>query len=129
MKDHQPYIERLNRPPDFLVDYRFLTEEEGGRQSGPPRQGYRSDFWYEHDNQKPNQIFMIWPEFIDQQGNIVTRTDQPVSTSGRAQMWIVNNEMREFHQMRIRIGLEGFFMEGGRRVAICHVTEIIGLKT
>lgn len=128
MTDHQPYEEKLNRPPDFVVDYHFLTKEEGGRRSGPPTQGYRSDFWYKHENQKPNQIFMIWPEFLDAQGNLVRTTDKAVARTGKAQMWVVNDEMKEFHQGKIKVGLEGFFMEGGRRVAKCKVTEIVGLR-
>mgnify|MGYP001181786182 CR=1 FL=1 len=128
MTEHQPYEEKLNRPPDFVVDYRFLTEKEGGRMSGPPLQGYRSDFWYEHENQKPNQIFMIWPEFLDDQGKVITTKESRVPSSGKAQMWIVNQEMTKYHQGRIYIGLEGFFMEGGTRVAQCQVTEIVGLK-
>ena len=98
------------------------------------REGSAVDDFYNIDvivgciNKKPNQIFMIWPEFLDDQGKVITTKESRVPSSGKAQMWIVNQEMTKYHQGRIYIGLEGFFMEGGTRVAQCQVTEIVGLK-
>ena len=41
-------------------------------------------------------------------------------------MWIINNQLRKYHQERIKIGLTGYFIEG-KRVATCEIIEIIGL--
>jgi hypothetical protein len=129
MTTHQPYNERLGHPHDFVVEYRFLTEDEGGRQTGPPHQSYRSDFWYEHDNHDMNGIFMIWPEFLDGKGDLIMNTDKKVPETGTARMWIINDQMRKYHQDRVAVGLTGYFMEGSKRVAVCTVTEIEGLMT
>jgi hypothetical protein len=128
MTDHQPYTKLLNRPPDFVVNYRFLTAIEGGRISGPPSQGYRSDFWYEVEDQELNQLFQIWPEFLDDQRKVITSKMNSVPSSGKAQLWIINHNMIEFQRRRIFKGLKGFFMEGGNRVAECQVTDIVGLR-
>jgi hypothetical protein len=126
---HQSYEVKLKHPPDFKVSYRFYDENEGGR-SRTPAQGYRSDFWYFHEVQPdPNSIYMIWPEFEDDQGNIITNTDIRVKSIGTARMWIVIPKMRQFHRDKIKVGLKGFFMEGSRRVAECEVIEILGLLT
>ncbi|MCR6640423.1 MAG: hypothetical protein NVV82_15845 [Sporocytophaga sp.] len=127
MNTHQPYNERLGHPHDFVVEYRYLTAEEGGRQSGPPFQGIRSDFSYEHENQKTNQVYMIWPEFLNDKGELFME-DKRVPSSGTARMWIINNQMRAFHQKNIKVGLTGYFIEGGK-TAICTVIEIAGLMT
>jgi len=126
---HQPYNIKLGHQPDFKVKYRFYNEQEGGRKS-LPFQGYRSDFWYFHEEQPtPNSIYMIWPEFEDEQGNIIIQSDCPISQEGIARMWIIMPPMRLFHRDKINIGLKGFFMEGSRRVAECEVIELIDLKT
>ena len=127
MQDYRPYSEVFDRPHDFVVEYRFLTAEEGGRYSGPPFQGYRSDFWYEHENHEMEGFFMIYPEFLDESGEAIIDTRSRVPERGRATMWILNDNMREYHQSRIVVGTSGFFMEGNKRVATCIVTGIDGL--
>lgn len=123
---YQPIEERLRHPPDFKVRYRFYSFEEGGRKS-LPHQGYRSDFWYPFDGHLPTKIYMIHPEFEDDQFNLILETEKPVPASGTARMWIVTPKMREYHKNRITIGIKGYFMEGLRKVAECEVVEIIGL--
>lgn len=125
---HQPYEFRLNHLPDFRVSYRFYDESEGGRKV-IPGQGYRPDFWYYHELQpSPNSIYMIWPEFEDEQGNVISDTAIRVKSTGTARMWVVVPKMRQIHRDRIKVGMKGYFMEGSRRVAECDVIEIIGLK-
>lgn len=124
---HQSYEIKFKHPPDFRVAYRFYDENESGRKT-TPGQGYRSDFWYYHEEQpNPNSIYMIWPEFEDEQGNIITDTEVRVSIRGTARMWILIPAMRGIHRKRIKPGMKGFFMEGHKRVAECEVIEIIGL--
>jgi hypothetical protein len=125
---HTPYQSRLGHPPDFKVKYRFYTKEEGGRQT-IPYQGYRSDFWYPHPDHPSNGIFMIWPEFEDDAGNIILDNGKSVLPSGIANMWIIVPERRPYHYDKIQAGTIGYFMEGSKRVAECEVIEILGLKT
>jgi hypothetical protein len=49
MDKHISYEQTKNRECDFIVQYRFFSEKEGGRKINP-RQGYRSDFMYEMKN-------------------------------------------------------------------------------
>ena len=124
---HTPYSNRLQRVADFRVRYRFLTREEGGRKGAPPYQGYRSDFWYLHPDHRPNQIFMIWPEFLDEQENVILVNDASVPSEGLADMWLVDRAWRNYHRDKIKAGTVGYFMEGPHRVAICTVFDVSGL--
>ena len=125
---HMLYESILKHPPDFKVKYRFYSKEEGGRII-PPTQGYKSDFWYEHQDHLKKQLFMIWPEFADDTGQIISNSDIPVPITGHASMWIANPSWRNYHKEKIKIGLKCYFVEGPRKVAECEVIEIVGLTT
>ncbi len=113
---------------DFEVAYRFLSYEEGGRKSGPPHQPYRSDWSYEGDDPQGNGIYMIWPIFLDDEGQIV-EPNRTVPNEGTAQMFIVNDELRQaFHAKRLDTGVRGYFMEGSKRVAEAVVTKLLALQ-
>ena len=56
--------------------------------------------------------FMIWPEFQDESGNVITQRDTPVPVSGKARMWIINDGLRKYHQDKIKIGLKANGHEG-----------------
>jgi hypothetical protein len=126
MELHKPYEKIQNRPCDFIVKYRFFTVEEGGRKSGPANQGYKSDFMYAGDNPETDMIYMIHPEFLDQDNNVVLDTSIR-QWSGKAKMWIFNPKFFQLHKTRIKVGTKGFFMEGGHKTAECEVIEIVGL--
>ena len=129
MTEHQPYNERLNHPHDFEVYYHILTELEGGRKT-LPLQGIRWDFCYGHDGKhKENQLWMIWPEFLDETGNVITQKTEPVPSSGKARMWIVSDASRKYHQDKIKIGMEANGHEGGTVVAKYRGSKIVGLMT
>ena len=125
---HAPYDKRLGHPADFRVRYRFYSKGEGGR-SDIPYQGYRSDFWYGHQDHKSNEIFMIWPEFEDSFGAVILEDNSSVAENGIARMWVIVPQSRIYHKEKIKIGLIGYFMEGWRKVAECEVIEIVGLGT
>ena len=125
---HQSIEERLKHQADFKVKYRFYNEEEGGRKS-LPYQGYRSDFWYDYKNHVSTNLYMIWPEFEDKEGNVILENDKSVPSSGIARMWIINSKTREYHRGKIQVGLKGYFMEGSRKVAECEVVELLGLHS
>lgn len=115
------------RPQDFDVHYRFLTEQEGGRKTGPPFQGYKSDWAYAGDNIDETGLWMIWPLFEDGQGTLVP-VGQQVPAEGIARMLIANQALRkEVHRNRIAVGVRGFLMEGGKKVAEAEVVRVVGL--
>jgi len=123
---HEPYEQKLNHKADFRVNYKFYNKDEGGR-TGLPYQGYRCDFWYEADTHIPSQVFMIWPEFEDEDGNIITNTTIPIKREGEARMWIIMAGMRSYHQKNIKIGMHCFLMESHIKVAECTIIEILDL--
>ena len=71
---------------------------------------------------------MIYPEFEDSNGNIVTDPTLTASKYGTARMWILADEMIEYHRNKIKTGTHGFFMEGDEEVGECEVIELINLK-
>lgn len=127
MESHKPYELVRNRKCDFIVKYRFFSAEEGGRKTGNPIQGYRSDFMYTED-ENLKKTWMIWPEFLDKENNVILDKSIRVPTYGKAQMWIINETFFEFHHERIKIGLKAYFVEGSHKTAECEVIEIVSLK-
>jgi hypothetical protein len=126
---YKSYEEAFHHKADFRVKYEFYDVSQRGNKS-TPFQGYRSDFWYYHEDQpNPNSVYMIYPEFEDENLNVITDTTQSVPVSGTARMWIAFSKMRSYHKDKIKVGLQGFFLEGGKRVAECTVIEIISLDT
>jgi hypothetical protein len=121
---HTPYQQTLSRLPDFEVTYTILLEE--GRRYTLPYQGIRWDFRY--DGTADTGCYMIWPEFLDREGNVILNDASPVPQHGRAFMWIVSPEMRPIHYKQIETGIRGLFMEGNHKVGVCEVVRLIGLK-
>jgi hypothetical protein len=109
------------------VKYSFLSAEEGGRKTGPPAQGYRSDFKYAEDEVE-NRLWIIHPEFLDDSGNVILDKTIRVPNSGTAKMWILSEHLVSMHKSRIRIGQKGYFMEGPHKTAECEIIELVGLK-
>jgi hypothetical protein len=121
------YQENMHRPPDFKVRYQFIPHIEGGRLQ-TPFQGYRSDLHYEGEDIQKDGIYMIWPEFLHPDGSVILEDKTHVPASGEAFMWIVREEMREYHRTRATVGRRCWFMEGARKVAEAIVIEQLGLK-
>ena len=87
-------------------------------------QGYRSDFMFHESSGK---MYMIHPEFLDENENVIV--DKEIRQwSGLAKMWIVFDEMRQYHKERIKVGMKGFFMEGPHKTAECEVIKIVRLN-
>lgn len=120
--------ENVEYSADFLVSYRFLSKEEGGRQSGTPFQGYRCDWLYEGDDPKVDGIYMIHPEFLTEEGEVF-ESEKSVPSEGVARMKIIFSEMKEYHQNRIKEGTKGYFVEGPKKVGEATVTKILGLNS
>lgn len=123
---HKSYEEIFNRKPDFRVSYRIYTQEERGRYA-LPYQGIRWNFWYSHPEHIEG-VFMIYPEFEDLEGNVITELNLPVPEKGTARMWILNQDFINYHKEKIKIGTQGYFMEGARKVGECEVIELINIK-
>jgi len=124
---HKPYEEILGHPCDFRVRYRLYSQEEGGR-SQTPFQGIRWDFWYENANHTMKGNFIIWPEFEDENGDLILEADKHIPWSGTAKMWIIMDPLRKYHQERIKVGTKGYFFEAGR-ISDCEIIEINSLMT
>lgn len=118
------YSERSGRLPSFEVVYRFLSTDDGGRNS-PPHQHTRWDFLYEGDDPSADGIWMIWPECIAPDGQVLP--EGVVPSSGRAFMYLVNLDNEPYHRNRIVIGTKGAFVEGAKQVAVCEVVAILAL--
>jgi hypothetical protein len=87
----------------------------------------RCDFSYEGDDVARDGIYMIWPEFEDAAG-VPLPDKAAVPTAGTATMWIVVPEMRiEVHRKKARVGVRGFFMVGGTKIASAEIVEIHAL--
>jgi len=118
------YSDSRGQKPSFEVVYRFISAEEGGRKTSP-HQHTRWDFLYEGDDPSIDSIWMIWPEFISEDRTVLSQGKVPLT--GRALMFIVNQDNVPYHRTRISIGTKGAFVEGARRVAECEVVAIHGL--
>lgn len=122
-----PYEQKRGYPHDFRVSYRFFPADEGGRKS-LPFQGYRCDFSYAGDDISQSGIYGIHPEFEDANGAVLLEAESCVPAEGTARMWVLFPAMRrEVHARRITTGVQGFFMEGPRRVGAVEVIEVNGL--
>ncbi|WP_136666991.1 hypothetical protein [Flavobacterium sp. H122] len=124
---HEPYEKRLNHKADFRVKYKFRNPEEGERKTGEPYQGIRCDFSFIDESE--NKMYMIWPEFEDEEGNVILQNNMPVPNSGTARMWIINNQMRPYHYEKIKVGVKGNFREGPMFSADCEIIEVLDLKS
>jgi hypothetical protein len=84
---------------------------------------------YEGDDPAEDGIYMIWPEFEDEQGHVLLDQERHVPSTGTARMWIASPKTRIIHCSRMKPGTKGYFMEGQRRVAEAEIIEIVGLHT
>jgi len=127
MEPHIPYQQNLNREPDFIVEYQLDPCDE--LKSAKPGQGMRLDFLYDGEDPELDGIHMIWPELLDEDGNVILdKTPGEMETKGKANMWIVNEERREIHKDRINIGTKGYWVRGPFKMASVTVTQIGSLK-
>ncbi|WP_249865591.1 hypothetical protein [Paenibacillus konkukensis] len=58
-------------------------------------------------------LYMIHPEFVDKQGEIILDREMAIALEGTARMWVVIPEMREaVHRHRIQPGLKDISWKG-----------------
>jgi len=119
------YEEIRGYKPDFVVSYRLYSPSEGGRTV--TYQHLRCDFMYKGDDPVKDGIFMIHPEFMDDNGHPLG-DELPVPLEGKATMWVLVPEMRaSIHRSRIEVGTEGHFMEGSRKIGDVRVEQVVAL--
>ena len=118
---HIPYHSKLKRLPDFVVEYCWNPDDD--LKSCKLLQGIRSDFLYDGDDPEVEGIHMIWPEFLDEDGNVVTQTETEVNRQGFANMWIMLEDRIPFHKERMGIGTKGFMVYGSKKLAEVKVFQ------
>lgn len=117
------YENTLNLQPDFVVEYEIDLCNE--LKNAKLYQGMRTDFLYEGDDPKTNGVHMIWPELLDENGLVIQeKTLGSVSIRGQANMWIVSENMREYHLERLKVGTKGFWVSGLYKVANITVIKL-----
>ena len=122
-KVHTPYNETTGRLPDFEVQYKIHDEVTSNF-----TQGARCDFLYEGDDPKTDGIHMIWPEFLDDNGEVILDKTIHPKKQGRATMWIGMHESRvKFHRPRLKVGTKGYWVVGSKKIANVEVTKILGV--
>lgn len=120
---HTNYSELQQRLPDFVVEYEIELCEE--LKNAKPHQGMRTDFLYESDEPQDDGFYMIWPEFIDRNGLVITDTSPAaIASQGKANMWIVSDEMKPYHLQRLKVGTKGYLVRGPFKVAKVTVIEV-----
>ena len=120
---HSPYEDTQNRQPDFIVEYEIDLCDE--MKNAKPHQGMRTDFLYYGDNPQIDGIHMIWPELLDDNGMVIEdTTPDSAPLKGKANMWIVSEDMREYHHKRLKVGGKGFWVRGSYKVANVTVIKL-----
>jgi len=125
MSHFESYEKRFGRKCDFIVEYDFILDQEDYVVT--LSQGMRSDFCYEKDY-RPGPVYMIWPEFESENGEVIDDTEVEVSDHGRARMWVMLEEQRPMHKDRLTLGLKGYFVAGSHKIVEAKVVEIVSLK-
>jgi hypothetical protein len=119
-------MKRLYAADDFEAVIRIFRPDEGGRSSSTFN-GIRWDFVYA-DEEPADGLYMIWPDFVDDNGDsLPADAILPVDASLPARMVVVNDEMREKHRSKIRVGGRFYCCEGPKRVAEGRVTKVTEL--
>ena len=118
------YCDHRGEPADFRVSYRFFSPDEVGHNL-PPQQHTRWDFMYFGDDMQRDGMYMIWPEFLSPDGMVLPAGEVPLA--GFADMYVLFPESRPYHSERMRVGTDGYFMEGPNKVASCSIVAILGL--
>ncbi|MGC1498231.1 MAG: hypothetical protein WA790_20665 [Sulfitobacter sp.] len=113
------------RKPDFEAEITVLTADQGGRKT-PPFNKIRWDFRYA-DDAPSDGIYMIHPYFLDKNRELFP-DGQALSGTMTALMFIVIEEMADYHRKRIAIGTEFYCVEGYKICATGTVTDLIGLR-
>lgn len=114
--------------PDFEAEITILEADQGGRTT-PPHNYIRWDFGYAEDNpfelsrSLSADIYMIYPNFLDESGTPIPK-GIPLTGTYQAHMHILIKEMVEYHRGRLAVGAKFNCYEGSRIVARGTVTRL-----
>lgn len=123
---HKLYSENLKREPDFEVEYEIDIPDS--LEGINPTQGMRCDFLYGDDDPEIDGIHMIYPEILDDKGNVILDKSISIPPKGKAWMWILFfDERAEYHQKRIKVGVKGHWVIGSNKFANVTVSKVLGL--
>src|SRR4028118_70696 len=92
------YTEVTGRRADFRVRYEWIET-----QPQRPYQHMRCDFSYVGDDVHRDGLYMIWPEFENDDGDILPEETE-IPHRGFASMWIVAPAMRQVHRTKAQVG-------------------------
>lgn len=124
---HIPFSQGTDRQPDFIVEYEIDLCVE--MKNAKPHQGMRTDFLYDGDDPQVDGIFMIWPELLDESGEVIKdSTPGSAPAKGRANMWVLADEMKEYHANRLSVGTKGYWVRGSFKVANVTVVKLGSLS-
>jgi len=90
-------------------------------------QHMRSDFQYEGDDLEKDGFYMIYPEFIQEDGSL-RDIDASIPDRGIANMWILFPEMRQQHRSKVQVGVEGYLMIGATKLAKAVISDVLALN-
>lgn len=119
MVKHISYEAMLDRPYDFIVQYELIDQVDHNVKI---TQGMRSDFCFE--NEYLDCGYMIWPEFVNKSGEVVQDSNEVISKSGYAHMWILIEESRVELKEKLKVGAIGYFLFGSHKVARAEIVNI-----
>ena len=93
-------------------------------------QGFRSDWKYAQptiEELESKQIWAIYPVFLDSDGELLPE-NTVANVEGTARMFILNDDLRRTeYRHRIRVGTQGYFVEGPFPIALATVTRVVEL--
>ncbi len=113
---YKPYSELLGRQPDFEVAYKYISKTQA------PFIGMKSNFKYKDDDF--NQLWIIYPEFLDENGDVIIDRALTPASQGRASMWIFNDDNKAIHKSKIVIGTNAYWTFGPYILAEVLVTKV-----
>ena len=117
------WLRSPGREPDFEVEVRFLTPEEGGRKTAA-HQGYRPDMVFVGEP----HTWMIWPEFLREDGSPYELHEPvPLDATARANMYVCYDELRALVRPFVYVGRKVHMVEGTYPVAVGEVTALKNL--
>ena len=112
-----------NKEPDFEATITVYPPGPTGRRV-PARNGIRWDLRYRSD---PANIYMIWPEFVTDEGELIS-SDVPLIGTYRARMYIVSGDMKDkVHREKMKVGVKFYMVEGPIECAEGIVTKILNM--
>ena len=117
---HTPYADIFHRPCDFLVSYRIKPDE--ALKAVIAHQGMRCDFSFD----RGKTVYMIYPEILDNEGEVILDKNQRIKDSGTAKMWIVLESEKYVEPLKnqLYIGQTAFWRIGGSVLAEVVVVDI-----